>query len=113
MATARQYFSYLADETHIINLGGLGANTIVLQSTENREDKQLIGYTLFINDYETFTFEDIKDDFKKYGDFLLKTLNKKEKEEQLKKNKIIEKKYKEQKILETKQKSNYDYGLGI
>lgn len=67
----------------------------------------------FVNDYETFTFEDIKDDFKKYGDFLLKTLNKKEKEEQLKKNKIIEKKYKDQKILETKQKSNYDYGLGI
>lgn len=69
LATARQYFSYLADERHIINLGGLGANTIVLQSTEDREDKRLIGYTLFINDYETFKSSKRKVDYIIYEEF--------------------------------------------
>lgn len=69
LATARQYFSYLADDNHIINLGSLGANTIVLQSTEDKEDKRLIGYTLFINDYETFKSSKRKVDYIIYEEF--------------------------------------------
>lgn len=49
LATARQYFQSFCTDNEKIELGSLGANTIVLR----REDERvLIGYTLFIGDYE-------------------------------------------------------------
>ncbi len=53
----------------------------------------------FVNDYETFTFEDIKEEFDKYKNFLLKKIKMKQKKEV---------------ILNSKKITNdLDYGLGI
>lgn len=57
LSTARQYFSFLVEdkENERINLGSLGASTIVLEEKDERgrwENKTLVGYTLCLSDYE-------------------------------------------------------------
>jgi len=52
--TARQYFAFLGDGVgRQVTLGSMGASTIVLEDKDNSE-KELIGYSLFLGDYEVF-----------------------------------------------------------
>lgn len=74
IATARQYFSFLAEErgeNYIVNLGSLGASTVVMENRENKGDveKDLIAYTLFIADYETLKSAKRKIDYIVYEEF--------------------------------------------
>lgn len=73
ISTARQYFSFLAEEKgcdHIVNLGSLGASTVVLENKEEKETvKDLIAYTLFIADYETLKSAKRQIDYIIYEEF--------------------------------------------
>lgn len=73
ISTARQYFSFLAEERgcdHIVNLGSLGASTVVLENKEEKETvKDLIAYTLFIADYETLKSAKRQIDYIIYEEF--------------------------------------------
>lgn len=67
--TARQYFSFLGDGVNLtVGLGGMGASTIVLEDKEN-DYKELIGYSLFIGDYEVFKSSKRHVDYIVYEEF--------------------------------------------
>lgn len=68
VSTARQYFDFLCKENEVITLGSLGASSIVLENRE-RGDKVLVGYSLFISDYEVFKSSKRKIDYVIYEEF--------------------------------------------
>lgn len=65
---ARQYFSVLEHGDWVVSLGGLGASTIVLENKDSG-DKILIGYTLWICDYEEFKSSKKKVNYVIYEEF--------------------------------------------
>lgn len=70
LATARQYFSFLADaeKGEIINLGSLGAGSVVLENKELNE-KRLVAYTLWIADFEMIKSAKRRLDYVVYEEF--------------------------------------------
>lgn len=68
IATARQYFSFLATDETIVNLGSLGASTVVLEN-KDEDTKDLIAYTLFIADYEVLKSAKRTIDYVVYEEF--------------------------------------------
>lgn len=70
LATARQYFSFLCESgtAEQINLGGLGASTVVLENKEEVE-KKLVAYTLWLGDFETFKSSKRHVDYVVYEEF--------------------------------------------
>lgn len=67
VATARQYFSFLANGDAKINLGSLGASSVVLEP--DKDSKELVAYTLFIADYEVLKSSKRKIDYIVYEEF--------------------------------------------
>lgn len=68
IASARQYFSVLEHGDWVVTLGSLGASTIVLENKDSG-DKILIGYTLWICDYEEFKSSKKKINYVIYEEF--------------------------------------------
>lgn len=68
IATARQYFSFLEKGDWFINLGSMGASTIVLENKVTG-DKILVGYTLWICEYEMLKSSKRQLDYIVYEEF--------------------------------------------
>lgn len=70
ISSARQYFSFLAnpENSERINLGSLGASTVVLENRDT-DEKTLVAYTMFINDYETLKSSKRHVDYVIYEEF--------------------------------------------
>ncbi len=74
LATARQYFNFLIDDHEIqrINLGSLGANTIVFEEKDESgrwSYQELVGYTLAISDFERLKSAKRQIDYIVYEEF--------------------------------------------
>ena len=68
LSSARQYFSFLCSENEKIQLGSMGASSIVLFDSDTKE-KSLIGYTLYLGDYDSFKSSKKEVDYIIYEEF--------------------------------------------
>lgn len=68
LSNARQYFSFLCSENEEIQLGSMGASSIVLFDSDTKE-KSLIGYTLYLGDYDSFKSSKKEVDYIIYEEF--------------------------------------------
>lgn len=68
LSSARQYFSFLCSDNKEIQLGSMGASSIVLFDSDTKE-KSLIGYTLYLGDYDSFKSSKKEVDYIIYEEF--------------------------------------------
>lgn len=68
LSSARQYFSFLCSDNEEIQLGSMGASSIVLFDSDTKE-KSLIGYTLYLGDYDSFKSSKKEVDYIIYEEF--------------------------------------------
>lgn len=68
LSSARQYFSFLCSESEEIQLGSMGASSIVLFDSDTKE-KSLVGYTLYLGDYDSFKSSKKEVDYIIYEEF--------------------------------------------
>lgn len=68
LSSARQYFSFLCSDTEEIQLGSMGASSIVLYDSDTKE-KTLVGYTLYLGDYDSFKSSKKEVDYIIYEEF--------------------------------------------